>query len=249
MDIESGALMALALGFLLGLKHATDADHVVAVSTIVSEYRNAWRGIWVGISWGLGHTTPLFVLGIIILLLKDVVLDRYEDFAHVFEFAVGSMLVFLGAQVFWNLHRGRLHVHQHTHDDHPHVHVHATHEANADADVEEPHSFFQPGKPFFRMKSYVIGMVHGLAGSAAVMLVLLPEISNFWIGIGYLILFGVGTMVSMGIITVGLGVPFTLSSNFERLNRLVAGAAGTVSLIFGAAMISDIVLHTNLTPF
>ena len=67
MYVESGALAALALGFLLGLKHATDADHVVAVSTIVGEYRNVWRGVWIGGSWGLGHTTPLLVLGVIIL--------------------------------------------------------------------------------------------------------------------------------------------------------------------------------------
>ena len=77
-DIDSGTLSALFLGFLMGLKHATDADHVVAVSTIASEYRNAWRGIWVGGSWGLGHTTPLLVTGIIILLFKEVALDRYH---------------------------------------------------------------------------------------------------------------------------------------------------------------------------
>ena len=106
MDLQSGALLALTLGFLLGLKHATDADHVVAVSTIVSEYRNAWRGIWVGASWGLGHSTPLLVLGVIILLLKDAILDRYEEIASVLEFGVAVMLVFLGAQVFWNLRRG-----------------------------------------------------------------------------------------------------------------------------------------------
>lgn len=249
MDLESGAFVAFVLGLLLGLRHATDADHVVAVSTIVSEYRNAWRGIWVGASWGLGHTTPLLVLGIVILLLKESFLDRYEEVAPIFEFGVGLMLIFLGVQVFWNLRRGRLHVHQHTHDDHPHVHVHATHEPTADAGVEEPHRFFQPGKPFFRMKSYLIGVVHGLAGSAAVMLLLLPKISSFWVGIGFLLLFGVGTILSMGIITLGLGVPFAISGNFERLNRAVARVAGTASLIFGAALMSDIAFKTSLVPF
>ena len=97
-----GALTALVLGLLLGLKHATDADHVVAVSTIVSEYRNPWRGLWIGASWGLGHTTPLLILGIIILLLKDPVAERYEDVAPFLEFGVGIMLVLLGLQVFWN---------------------------------------------------------------------------------------------------------------------------------------------------
>ena len=248
MDIESGALAALTLGFLLGLKHATDADHVVAVSTIVSEYRNAWRGIWVGASWGMGHTTPLLVLGTVILLLKEGVLDRYESVAPVFEFGVGVMLVLLGLQVFWNLRRGRLHVHEHIHDD-PHMHIHATHEPTAPTETESEHRFFDLGKPFFRPKSYVIGIVHGLAGSAAVMLVLLPQISSFWVGFGYLVLFGIGTMLSMAAITLALGVPFSLGGQFERLNRGVAQVAGAVSLIFGAALMSDLALGTTLIPF
>ena len=85
MYVESGALAALALGFLLGLKHATDADHVVAVSTIAGEYRNVWRGVWVGGSWALGHTTPLLLLGVVILTFRGL-LDGYESVAPVFEF-------------------------------------------------------------------------------------------------------------------------------------------------------------------
>ena len=249
MDIDSGVVVAVTLGFLLGLKHATDADHVVAISTIISEYRNAWRGIWVGGSWGLGHTTPLLVLGIIILLFKDAVLGRYESVAPVFEFGVGVMLVFLGTQVFWNLRRRRLHLHEHSHDESPHVHIHATHDPAASADVEVPHGFFRPGKPFFRMKSFTIGVVHGLAGSAAVMLVLLPELSSLWVGVGYLLLFGVGTILSMSAITLLLGVPFAISGGFHRVNRAVSGVAGTASAIFGVALISDITLGTALIPF
>ena len=248
MDLESSVLAALVLGFLLGLKHATDADHVVAVSTIASQYRNAWRGIWVGVSWGLGHTTPLLVLGAIILLLKDAVLDRYENVAPLFEFGVGIMLVFLGLQVFWNLRRGHLHLHQHAHDVGPHLHIHGTHAQDADVNVEAPHGFFRPGRPMFRVKSYVIGIVHGLAGSAAVMLVLLPQIDSFWVGIGYLLLFGLGTIFSMAIITVALGIPFAISSKSERFNRAVAGVAGTASLMFGVALMADLALGTTLVP-
>ena len=249
MDLESGAMIALVFGLLLGLKHATDADHVVAVSTIVSEYRNAWRGIWVGASWGLGHTTPLLLLGIIILIFRSVVMDRYETVAPFFEFGVGIMLVFLGAQVFWNIKRGRLHVHRHDHDDDPHLHIHGTHSAADDDTVEEAHGFFRPGKPFFRAKSYVIGVVHGLAGSAAVMLVLLPTISSFWVGVGYIVLFGVGTILSMAVITVLLGIPFSISGSFDRVNRGVAWVAGGASLAFGVGLMSDIVLGTAIIPF
>ncbi len=247
---ELGALAALSLGLLLGLKHATDADHVVAVSTIVSEYRNAWRGLWVGVSWGLGHTTPLLVLGIVILLLKEVVLDRYETIAPVFEFGVGIMLVLLGLQVFWNLRRGKLHVHQHTHSEQPHLHVHATHEPRAETHEEVHHNgLFHIGKPFFRPKSFVIGIVHGLAGSAAIMLVILPQIDLFWVGIGYLVVFGIGTILSMAAVTLLMGVPFAISGKFERVNRMVAGVAGVGSLIFGVALMSDIALGTGFSIF
>ena len=91
MDLEATALGVLVLGLLLGLKHATDADHVVAVTTIVNEYKNAFKGIWVGVSWGLGHTLPLLILGTVILLFKDLVMDSYEEIAPVFEFGVGVM--------------------------------------------------------------------------------------------------------------------------------------------------------------
>ena len=249
MDIESGVLSALVLGFLLGLKHATDADHVVAVSTIVSAHRNAWKGIWVGVSWGLGHSTPLLVLGIVILVFKEVVLAQYEAVAPVFEFGVGVMLVFLGAQVFWNLRRGRLHLHRHAHDDEAHVHIHATHDPAARPEVETAHGFLHFGRPFFRVKSYTIGVVHGLAGSAAVMLVLLPQVSSFLVGVGYLLTFGIGTMLSMSTVTLLLGVPFATSGKFERFNRAISGVAGAASVVFGAALMSDLALGTALVPF
>ena len=249
MDLEAGALAALTLGFLLGLKHATDADHVVAVSTIVSEYRNALRGIWVGGSWGLGHTTPLVVLGAVILLFRSAALDRYADVAPVFEFGVGVMLLYLGGQVLWNLKRGHLHVHDHTNHDGPHVHIHASHPSASSPEVESTHGFWHVGRPFFRVKSYSIGVVHGLAGSAAVMLILLPHISSFWVGIGYLLLFGVGTMLSMAAITVVLGVPFAASNSLQRVNRYITAVAGGGSALMGGLLMSDISLGTAFMPF
>ena len=249
LDLDSGAMAALALGFLLGLKHATDADHVVAVSTIAGEYRNAWRGIWVGGSWGLGHTTPLVILGTVILVFKEAVMDRYEAVSPIFEFGVGIMLVFLGAQVFWNLSRGRMHLHEHSHQEGPHVHIHGTHDPGDGPEAERAHGFFHFGKPFFRVKSYGIGLVHGLAGSAAVMLVLLPTLSSFWVGIGYLALFGVGTMLSMAAVTILLGVPFAVAGGYRGINRAVTATAGTASAVLGAALISDIALGTEIIPF
>jgi cytochrome c biogenesis protein CcdA len=249
MDVSSGAIMAMTLGFLLGLKHATDADHVVAVSTIASEFGSAWRGIWIGVSWGLGHTTPLLVLGAVILLAKEAVLERYEAVAPALEFGVGVMLVVLGVQVFWNLKRGRLHIHGHQHGHSGHLHIHGTHAAGTDPHFETGHGIFRLTKPEFRAKSYAIGIVHGLAGSAAVMLVLLPQIDSVWVGMAYLALFGVGTMISMALITVVLGVPFAVGGRFRGMERGVAGAAGGASVAFGAALMSDLALGTALIPF
>lgn len=248
MESQSGAVAALILGFLLGLKHATDADHVVAVSTIVNESRNAWRGLWVGGSWGLGHSAPLIVVGIAILVMKETILRRYEAVALYFEFGVGIMLVLLGIQVFWNLRKGKLHVHQHSHGSGPHMHIHASHRQGKEPQAET-HEFFRFGKPTFRVKSFMIGVVHGLAGSAAVMLVLLPQISSFWVGIGYLVLFGIGTIFSMSAITLILGVPFALSHSFSRMNRIVSYAAGLTSILFGVFLMTELSLGTNLIPF
>ena len=250
MDIETGALAVLILGFLLGLKHATDADHVVAVSTIVTEQRNVWRGLWIGASWGAGHSTPLLILGLIILVLKDVVLGQYEAVAPFLEFGVGIMLVYLGASVVWNIWRGKVHIHQHTHDA-PHVHIHASHEVRSthDSPSDGHDSFFAFGKPVFRAKSYVIGIVHGLAGSAAVMLALLPTIDAFWTGVGYLALFSVGTMLSMAVVTVVLAVPFVATGGNAMLNRSVGVVAGAMSAIIGVVVMSEIVWDVEIMPF
>ena len=245
--MESAALVALGLGLLLGLKHATDADHVVAVSTIVSEYRNAWRGIWVGASWGLGHTTPLLIVGTGILLLKDTIADRYEEFSPILEFGVGIMLVFLGAQVFWRLRQQNLHLHEHMEEEKPHVHIHS-HQPAQETVGEAPHGFFQPGKPFFRLKSYVIGIVHGLAGSAVVMLAVLATdaVSSFWVGLWYIVLFGLGTVLSMSFLTLLMGIPFAITGQFQRVNAVIAGVAATASIALGMFLMYELAVVEGL---
>ena len=245
--MESPTLVALGLGLLLGLKHATDADHVVAVATIVSEYRNAWRGTWIGVSWGLGHTTPLLIVGTAILLLKGSVAERLEEYSSYLEFGVGLMLVALGLQVFWNLRRRNLHIHEHLREERPHVHIHAHQPAEETADVAD-HGFFQPGRPFFRLKSYLIGIVHGLAGSAAVMLVVLATdaVSSFLVGVWYILLFGIGTIFSMGLLTLLMGIPFSITGQFQRLNAAVTGIAGAASITFGAFLMYDLAVVEGL---
>lgn len=224
---------ALLLGLLLGLKHATEADHVVAVSTIVSENGNPWRGLWIGASWGLGHTTPLLLAGIVILLLNR---SFPEGYSLVLEFGVGVMLVALGLQVFWSLRRREIHLHTHQHDGetHLHFHSHAT-----PSSVKEHHGYLRIGKPEFRLKSYVVGVVHGLAGSAAVTLLVLSTADGFWKGMSYLLAFGVGSIIGMGSLTLLMGVPFAFSGRSERASRVIKGAAGTASIAFGVLLMAE----------
>ena len=114
--------LILFLGLLLGVRHAMDADHLVAVSTIVSEYKNPLRAIWIGVSWGLGHTTTLFLAGIALLFLK---ISLPERLIMTFEFLVGIMLVFLGIQIFWNFRKKRVHLHPHETMQGSHQHFHS----------------------------------------------------------------------------------------------------------------------------
>lgn len=232
------------------MRHAFDADHLVAVTTIISAYRNPLKAIWVGVSWGLGHTTTLFLMGVLILFVK---VTLPEQIALLFEFLVGVVLVILGIQVFWSLRRSRVHLHPHSHDSQSHIHFHS----HAETPAHSHHrrlgwsnlAYFLiagiiPGehrqaalrgslKPFFRLKSYVVGTVHGLAGSAALMLLVLAGLESRWLGIWYILLFGLGSVISMGLVTIFLAFPFSASARLPRLNRVVQYAAGVFGILFG----------------
>jgi len=233
---ELGLLAALALGILLGSKHSLDPDHVVAVSTIVSEYKNPLRSFWVGISWGLGHTTTLLIIGIVIIALRLTIPDRM---ALLFEFAVGVMLVGLGIQVIYSFRKKKVHQHAHGHEEEAHHHFHS--HSKSPEHVPEHHNTHGIGKPFLRRKSYVIGLVHGVAGSAALTLLVLASIESPIAGLAYILLFGLGSVLSMGIMTVIIGLPFVISAGrLPNLNRTIQFAVGSLSILFGGFLMYQI---------
>ena len=243
---------ALLLGLIIGLRHSTDGDHIVAVSTMARDYQSLVKGLWVGVSWGLGHSTPLLILGIIILLVKEAALDLYESVATYFEFGVAIMLIFLGLQVFWKISKGEFHVHDHynEHDQEEHNHIHGSHTHNEqinDAHDANAHGPFPIFIPFFRLKSYVIGFIHGLAGSAAVMLAILPTTPDFMTGITFLLLFSIGTMISMAIFTIIVSAPFVASTKSETTSNVIISIAGVLSIALGCALGSDILFQTDFT--
>ena len=243
---------ATIVGLIIGLRHSTDGDHIVAVSTMAKENRSIFTGLWVGLSWGLGHSTPLLILGVFILLFKEAVMDIYESVAPVFEFGVAIMLILLGLQVFWKMRRGDFHVHDHEHDDERHQHLHGSH-GHETVDEIDPahesrsHGWFPELIPFFRLKSYLIGVVHGLAGSAAVMLAILPTTNDFLSGILFLIFFSIGTMISMALFTILISIPFALPTRSGNVGNILISIAGVLSILLGLALGSDLTLGTDFT--
>lgn len=225
------SLAILGFGFLLGLKHATEADHLAAVSTIVAERKSLWSSSFIGGLWGLGHTISLFIAGVFVLLLNVQISETTERFL---EFGVGIMLVLLGLNVLRKLFRGgHLHFHAHEHGDrlHAHPHIHET----GKEDKKHTHHGFK-----FSPRSVVIGMVHGLAGSAALMLLIIPTIESRAVGMLYIIIFGIGSIGGMMLMSFLVGLPFHLTaSRYNRFNYLMQSTAGLVSVGLGLFIIYE----------
>jgi MFS family permease len=230
--ISLSTASALALGFVLGLKHAVEVDHLAAVSTIVSERKSLLSSMLVGGLWGVGHTISLLVAGFFVILLH---LEISERVALALEFCVGLMLVALGANALRKLWRGgHFHIHAHSHGGRAHVHPHI-HDSEAETDTRTHHGYQSSMRPLF------VGMVHGLAGSAALMLLVLSTISSPLAGFAYIIIFGVGSVGGMMIMSALVSLPLYLTATrFTRANLMMRGLAGLFSLSFGLFVIYQI---------
>ena len=225
-----GALSTLALGAIFGLKHATEVDHVVAVSTIVSEHKKISRAALVGGLWGVGHTFSLLVVGLLVLAMRVAI---PEHVAQWLEFSVSIMIITLGSLALIRALKGRrdLHIHQHEHDgvEHQHIHFHDKETAHKGPVQKHSHAVKQIG-----IKPLIVGSVHGLAGSGVLTVAVLANISSVPLGLLYLLVFGVGSIVGMLLMSGLVGLPFTL--NFKRLsgiNHALQLVAGVFSIVFG----------------
>lgn len=219
---------SLALGFLLGLKHAVEADHVVAVSAIVSQNRNLWRSSLVGIFWGIGHTATLFLAGLLVVFFEFRLPDRL---ALSMELLVGVILMLLGVSLIksYVVHRVHLHQHGHGHENHLHFHSHRSTPLH-----QHEHEFRRHGK------SLLVGMVHGLAGSAGLTLLVLTTISSPFQGLVYIGVFGAGSMMGMLLVSLLVGLPFLFTANFQRINETMKGLTGLVSVTLGTFIVVEI---------
>jgi high-affinity nickel permease len=267
----TAGLAILVIGFLLGMRHATDPDHVIAVSTIVSRERSISKSALVGALWGIGHTLTILVVGGAIILFGLAIPARA---GLTMEFCVGLMLILLGvlnlsgvmkwmSEKFSPAHPSitgqHAHLHEHGAQIHFHWHSHAPGTEHHGESLTPP-SWLR--KLFARLGLYqtlrplLVGIVHGLAGSAAVALLILSTIRATNWAVVYLIVFGLGTIAGMMLITIAIALPFSVAgSRFASLNRGLMACSGLVSLAFGAFICYQIAFvnglftsHPNWTP-
>ena len=209
----------LSLGFFLGMRHATDADHVVAVTTIISRERSIRRAAAIGIFWGIGHTLTLLVAGGAIILLGLIVPPKI---GASLEFSVALMLIALGL---WNLRSLKQGLQP----------KHASQLNISKTDGKGS------GKTLQYLRSTAIGIVHGLAGSAAVALLVLPLVKDALLAGVYLLTFGIGTIAGMLLITTTISVPFSIASNKSAISgRYIALASSVLSIGFGLFLVYQI---------
>jgi ABC-type nickel/cobalt efflux system permease component RcnA len=234
-----GALMdasiaaTLGLGFLLGVRHALDPDHIVAVAALVSQYRRLSVSCLLGVFWGLGHSTALLVAGATVIALKLTISPRVE---RGLEIGVALVLILLGGHVLMRTFRGAI-MHRHTHSHggstHSHLHFHAhDHPAGDHSHTSHLHLLDVGARPF------LVGLLHGMAGTAAIMLLVASTLSSALAGVAYIAIFGLGSMIGMLVLSGVIGLPFVMtSSRSARIQRVVQGTAGAASLLLGAFLV------------
>ena len=231
-NVGSVSLLAvLSIGLVFGLKHATEVDHVVAVSTIVSQHRNVFHSALVGALWGAGHTASLLVITAIVLMLNVAIPERVSGWL---ELGVAVMIVCLGVSALTRaLRKNReVHLHKHSHDGLSHTHVHFHEKETSHA----PASHSQHSHVVSRLgwKPVLIGMMHGLAGSGALTLLVLTQISSSWIGFFYVATFGLGSIAGMLLMSGLIGLPFALTSQkLTQVHQGIQTVAAVLSICFG----------------
>jgi sulfite exporter TauE/SafE len=224
----------LTFGFLLGIRHALEADHVAAVASLATRTTSPRQTARLAAVWGLGHASTLLLVGGVVAALGAAL---PEAAARVFEAAAGVLLALLGLDVLRRVRRQRVHFHVHRHDDgirHLHAHAHAG-EPAADHDPSRHHHEHAPG---LLRRALLVGSVHGLAGSAALVVLSLRSASSTAGALAYMAVFGVGSVAGMVLFSLAIALPMRLTSrHLERASRGLEAALGAASVLIGAWMV------------
>lgn len=226
--MDASLVTALGLGLLLGLRHALDPDHIAAVSTLVTRERGVARSCLLGAFWGAGHTVALLAAGVAVITFRLSIAPAVEE---ALERAVGLVLVLLGGHVLLRAVGSLVvHGHEHSHDGAPHRHVHL-HLGSSDA--AHGHLVRLGGRPF------LVGLLHGLAGSAALTLLVLGTIPSPLGGLAYILVFGLGSTAGMLLLSGLVGLPIALAAGRgKRLQTALQVVAGVASAALGAWMLA-----------
>lgn len=254
-------LSILAVGFFLGMRHATDPDNVIAVSTIVSREHSPAKSALIGAFWGVGHTVTVFAVGALIILFNLVIPPKI---GLSMELSVGFMLIILGVMNLSAFFRSLplkspgsappaqlTHSHAHPHGDyvhtHPHSHEPESHPHPSDQTPLARMDLFLGKLSFYNpMRPLIVGVVHGLAGSAAVVLLVLTTIRDPRWAVAYLLVFGVGTIAGMMLITMSLASAFHWMGRARNFSPILGMASGLLSLVFGCILAYQIVFVNGL---
>ncbi|HEX5545112.1 MAG TPA: hypothetical protein VFX10_06395 [Nitrospira sp.] len=228
---DSQFLSLLGVGFVLGLRHALDSDHLAAVSTVLAERPSLLASGAVGLWWGIGHTLTLLLVGSIVLAWGIRIPEEFELLA---ESGVAVLLIVLGGTLALKLYRERWHVHSHHHEGEPHIHFHSH---QRQEDHRHRHWMVQSIRPL------CIGMAHGLAGSAALMLMILSTTKEMGTGLLSILVFGLGSIIGMMVIGLTISVPVIYSRSISRrLFGTVQGLASIASVSVGIWMLVKLAL-------
>lgn len=225
-------LTILTVGFVLGMAHALEADHLAAVASFSVRGKSAREILKLGVSWGLGHTITLFLTVVPLFLLGLVISETLETRLEAF---VGAVLVFLGLRLIWRLWKDRVHVHVHTHDDGvQHLHVHS-HKDDPRAHAQSDHAHTH--KSAVSWPSVLVGLIHGAAGSAALLLYVNDAVKVTWMVVPLVLLFGIGSVLGMALVSQILVIPMKLARMgkpwvFPALQHVAAFAAITIGGMF-----------------
>ncbi|MBC8339576.1 MAG: urease accessory protein [Rhodospirillales bacterium] len=235
-------LSILTLGFLIGMRHTLEADHVAAVATLTARAGSVRRAVPLGLMWGLGHTLALGGFGMAALLLGAALPQSLAGFL---ELAVGVMLVALGTDVLVRLIRDRIHFHVHRHHDgvvHFHAHSHA-----GDPNPGEPHKDLRNAPAHrhchsagLRVRAFFIGIMHGMAGSAVLIVLTMQSLPSLAAGMTYIALFGMGSILGMTVLTAAIAWPLhRWGQTLTWLNNTARAGVGGLTIVLGVVIVFE----------
>lgn len=226
----------LGLALLVGMHHALEADHIAAVSSLATGKKRMLDVVSQGLTWGLGHTATLLLFAGIALVLGHAIPER---FATHLESAVGIMLISLGLHVIWRLWKDRIHFHGHQHSaGQPHFHAHS-HVAERLPHEKSRHHH----RHDFPWRTLIVGVTHGMAGSAALLVFTVSHTYSTAEGIGFVLLFGIGSILGMALVSAAIGLPLLLTARFLTwANRALQLCVALTTMGIGVSIVCQTLL-------